>query len=126
MKKVEFITESEVLYGNNTWLKNRLSVDENDKDNGYIQDLFIDCDYLKYDNYTTLFITVENKSKVYIISSSELEKEEMDTIEWFLKGATGDLCEDNSWKFWEESVKTGVAFRGGGGYCYSIYAKELN
>jgi hypothetical protein len=128
MKKRIFLSESDVLFGNNSYLKNRLSVTKEDVENGYISDLWYDCDHVKINGESgrgdVCFITVENKSVIYIIGLYDFESEEEDVVNWWLDGAKDEIEINNTWDDWDK-VKTGIAYRGGSGYCYSLYAKEL-
>lgn len=71
-----------------------------------------------------MFIKHENKHNVYIITLTEYESEVYDIIKWWLNGCENEIEINNDWRAWD-TVKSGVAYRGGSGYCYALYAKEL-
>lgn len=127
-KKIEFITEYELIFGKNNYLKNIFNIDKKDKENEYIADLWYDCDHIKTNGESgrgnDLFVTHKTKNKVYIITPYELDFEAYDLIEWFINGAENAIEIENNWNEWDK-VKQGVAYRGGSGYSYSLYAKEL-
>lgn len=130
-KPIEFWTENDVLYSNNNYLKGVFNVTPEDKEQGYIADLWYDCDHVKVDGEqgrgNVCFVVHENKSKMYVIlerGDYETETDYINLIEWFLSGADGEIGIENNWNDWD-NVQTGVAFRGGSGYCYALYAKTL-
>ena len=126
LKKISFITESQALYIEE--LQDRLSITEEDKDNGYIQDFFAcDPDYIKTRKTDgrgqVPFVVVSENETTYIITPDELDDIEVGLVKWFLDGAKGELEIENNWQSWQD-VNTGIAYRGGRGYCYSLYAKS--
>jgi hypothetical protein len=127
-EKIEYVTEYDVLYGNNNYLKNRLGIDTNDKENGYIADLWYDCDHVKTYGENgrgdSPFVTLKTKNKTYIVTPYELDCEAYDLIEWWLNGAENEIEIENNWDDWDK-VLEGVAYRGGSGYSYALYAKKL-
>jgi hypothetical protein len=127
MKKVHFITETELLYGANNYLKGIFQVDKKDRENGYI-DMWYDCDHVKIEGESgrgeAMFLKHENKHNIYIITLTEYESEVYDIIKWWLNGCENEIEINNNWNDWD-TVKSGVAYRGGSGYCYALYAKEL-
>lgn len=76
------------------------------------------------------FISVNvNGMEIYILSYYYLEhynceQEAREILEWFILGANNQKEIENSWDDWN-NVKEGIAYRGGSGYHYSLYAKEL-
>lgn len=76
------------------------------------------------------FITVKiDDTEIYILCRLSLdhygcEDEAKDIVEWFINGADNEIEIDNNWTDWDK-VKKGIAYRGGSGYFYSLYAKEL-
>lgn len=70
-----------------------------------------------------------NDTTIYILSSIDLNyhdcfEEAFEVLEWYIGGAKNSKEIDNNWNDWN-TVKEGVAYRGGKGYYYSLYAKEL-
>jgi hypothetical protein len=126
--KIEFVTELEVLFGKNNYLKNRLGVTKSDKENESISDLWYDCDHVKTHGENGrgdgMFVTLKTKNKTYIITKYELDFEAYDIIEWWLNGAENEIEIENNWNDWDK-VLEGVAYRGGSGYTYGLYAKSL-
>lgn len=128
MKKIHYITELDLIFGSNNYLKNVFCVDSKDKENETISDLWYDCDHVKLEgeegrgNFP--FVKHENKGNIYIITLFEYESEFEEVIEWWLNGAENEVEINNNWDDWN-TVKIGVAYRGGSGYCYALYAKEL-
>ena len=47
MKKIHYITEMELIFGSNNYLKNIFSIDAKDKENESVSDLWYDCDHVK-------------------------------------------------------------------------------
>lgn len=127
-KEVVFLTEIELILGTNNKLKSVFNIDANDKENLSISDLWYDCDHVKYQgeegrgNFP--FVKYENKSKIYIISIHETDDETEEIINWWLQGCENECEIQNNWNDWDK-VKTGVAYRGGSGYSYALYAKEM-
>lgn len=76
------------------------------------------------------FIDVKiDDTTVYILPSLCIEyhdcfEEAVEVLEWYIGGAKNSKDIDNNWNDWN-TVKEGVAYRGGRGYYYSLYAKEL-
>lgn len=119
----------------------RLNVnpDLENRDNGdnsideQMQDCWYDCDYVKLDGEdgrgNHQFIDVKTNDTRFIIHRDIDNDDAIAVIDWWLNGAEGDLIGNdglgNTWYDWE-AVKTGIAYRGGSGYCYGLYAKELN
>lgn len=128
MKKIHYITEMELIFGSNNYLKNIFSIDAKDKENESVSDLWYDCDHVKLYGEAGRggfpFIKHENKGNIYIITPFEYDWDFEDVIEWWLKGSEGEISIRNNWDDWD-TVQSGVAYRGGSGYCYALYAKEL-
>jgi len=129
-KQTIILTQDEVLWQRNSWLKYQLCVTKDDVANGYNQDLFIDCGHIKSEGEegrgNLPFVIVENKTKRYVILEHDPDsKREMPILQWWLDGAEGDLVGygDNTWKFWD-TVQEGVAYRNSG-YFYALYALKL-
>ena len=76
------------------------------------------------------FITVKiDDTEIYILCDLLLEQfecldEATNILEWFIAGAENNIEIDNNWTEWDK-VKKGIAYRGGSGYSYRLYAKEL-
>ena len=76
------------------------------------------------------FISVNvNGTEIYILSNYYLdcydcEQEASEILEWFIMGAENKKEIMNVWEDWDK-VKEGIAYRGGAGYFYSLFAKEL-
>lgn len=133
--KIEHIDVWEL--GNYPELVEAFSIDlESDTDVGeQLTDLYYDCDHVKTHGEPGrgdhCFVDYKGEDTRYIIHLSDADDSEaVDLINWWLDGAEGDLVGsdegqiDNNWNAWD-TVKTGVAYRGGSGYCYALYAKEL-
>ena len=127
-KTIVFITEIEILFGSNNYLKHILGVTKQDKENDYIADLWYDCDHVKlygeWGRGDCSFVKHENTKYIYIVTPSEYDFDFEDVVEWWLCGATNEIDIRNNWQDWDD-VKVGVAYRGGSGYSYALYAKEL-
>ena len=127
-KKIIYLTELDVIFGSNNYIKNIFSVDKKDKENGCISDLWYDCDYVKLDgelgrgNFP--FVKHENKGNIYIITPFEYESEFDEVVEWWLNDTENEINIYNNWNDWN-TIKSGVAYRGGSGYTYALFAKEL-
>lgn len=102
-----------------------------------MQDYWYDCDHVKLHGEegrgNHMFITCDvDDTKFIIHRDDDDDGEATKLIDWFLDGAEGDLIGNagsdgelkNTWYDWDK-VQTGVAYRGGSGYCYGLYAKEL-
>ena len=128
MKRLEFIDQHELLYSNLNKLKTTIGVTVEDIENGEIEGVWYDCDYIKIDGEKGRgdfpFFIIEFKTVVYFISMSEWNEETIELATWFWNGAVDEADIDNNWKTWDK-VKTGVAYRGGSGYYYALYAKEM-
>jgi len=125
-KTIQFISESEALFI--AELQDRLDVTDEDKDNGYIQDLFAaDPDYIRFAKCEgrgqTPFIAVTENEVTYIITPAEIESDEEEIVNWWLEGAKNQINIENNWQDWQ-NVNQGIAYRGGSGYCYALYAKN--
>lgn len=127
-KKLVYLTETDVIFGKNNYLKNRFSIDANDKANETIADLWYDCDHVKINGEEgrgyCQFVKLENKNTIYIVTPYEYDSEFYDIIEWWLNGSENEIDIENNWNEWNK-VNKGVAYRGGAGYSYSLFAKEL-
>jgi hypothetical protein len=127
-KEVVFLSQIDLIECSNNKLKSVFCIDAKDRECGYIGDLFVDGDYVKMHgeegrgNYN--FVKYENKSKIYIITDFDFDEEVEEVINWWLNGCVNECEIQNNWNDWDK-VKTGVAYRGGSGYAYSLYAKEL-
>lgn len=97
-----------------------------------MQDYWHDCDYVKLDGEkgrgNHQFIDCKVGDTRFIIHRFDDDGEATKLIDWWLNGAEGDLIGndglENTWYVWD-TVHQGVAYRGGSGYCYGLYAKEL-
>jgi len=125
-EKIEYITESDALFM--LELKERLDITEEDIDKGEIQDFFCcDPDYIKFRKCDgrgqTPFVIVTEGKTTYIITPYEIEPDEKEIVDWFLAGSENELDIENTWQDWK-NVNQGIAYRGGSGYCYGLYAKS--
>jgi hypothetical protein len=98
-----------------------------------LSDLWYDCDHVKVGGEegrgNHMFVTCDVDDIKFIIHYDMDDSDEaIALIDWWLDGAKGDLIGkngmENTWSDWDK-VQTGVAYRGGSGYCYGLYAKEL-
>ena len=133
MMKVEHITDYEVAHY--PQLMERLDVPADTEDvSEYLSDMWHDCDHVKSRGEdgrgNHMFFDVKTADTHFIIHYDDPDAEDVDLINWWLAGADGDLIGrddnqlENNWNDWDK-VKKGVAYRGGSGYCYGLYAKEL-
>ncbi len=125
-KTIKFITECEALYIDE--LRDRLDITAEDKENGYIQDFFnCDPDYIKSNETDGRgqmpFVVITENDTTYIISDGELDEIELEIVQWWLDGAENELDIENNWNIWNK-VNHGIAYRGGSGYSYTLYAKN--
>lgn len=129
MKNIVFITERELLT-DYPELYDELCIEQEDIENGYIPDFWIDCEKVKgglkfeTSQFASDFRVNKQKDVTYIFSPFELEQSEKDVITWFLNGCKDAKENNNSWQDWNDTFK-GVAYRGGSGYAYTIYTKEF-
>lgn len=127
-KKIIYLTEFDVIFGSNNYLKNVFSIDKKDKENECITDLWYDCDHVKINGEggrgDCMFTKHETTKNIYIITPYEYDFDFEDIIEWWLNGCENEVEINNNWHDWNK-VKSGIAYRGGSGYSYSLYAKEL-
>lgn len=70
-----------------------------------------------------------NDTTIYILSSYYMEyygcfDKAVEVLEWYIGGAKNSKEIDNDWDDWD-TVKEGIAYRGGQGYLYGLFAKEL-
>ena len=120
-------------------LLERLSVNAADLDNedfdlrSELSDIWHDCDYVKTHGELgrgnhMFFVVTEGDTTFIVHYDLDDSDEAISLIDWFLAGAEGDLIGDggleNTWSDWDK-VQSGIAYRGGSGYCYALYAKEL-
>lgn len=70
----------------------------------------------------TIYILISNDYYDYDWNNA------VNILQWFIDGAKDDLINNetlsNNWNDWNK-VKSGVAYRGGSGYHYSLYAKSI-
>jgi len=128
--EVQFLSQADVIHmlADDHCLRRRLTISEEDEESGEITDLFIDCDHVKVAGENgrgdVMFTTFNIDETTYIIGYDEIDKHARKIIMWWLEGAEGDKDVDNNWKAWD-TVKEGVAYRGGAGYYYDLFAKSL-
>lgn len=104
-----------------------------------LTDIWYDCDHVKLHGEegrgNHMFVTHDVNDTKFIIHWNVDDDEAIALIDWWLDGAEGDLVGnaglsrdqyvlENTWNDWNK-VQTGVAYRGGSGYCYALYAKTL-
>ena len=127
-KRVVILSEDEVLFGCFNKLKHSIGITKEDKNNESIIDFWIDCDHIKVNGErgrgNRCFNTFDIGNTKYIVSVYDLEADELEILKWWLNGCIDEIEINNNWTEWD-NVKTGIAYRGGSGYCYSLYAMEL-
>lgn len=86
-----------------------------------------DLDYIKTEKDhirgQVKFFDCKHNGDMYIITEKKLNKKELEILTWWLNGCQHELDIENTWNEWYE-VNTGIAYRGGIGYCYSLHAKS--
>ena len=125
------LSQQDVVYGSNNYLKKIFSVDQRAKDCGEISDIWYDCDYIKTKTGEGRgqieFVDIKLKSKRYVIlrnmDEGELEKREYDAlIHFFSKDFNKHFVQNHrTWQDWEKE-SCGIAYRGGSGYCYALWS----
>lgn len=115
-------------------LAEAFDIDVNEDVRDQLVDFWIDCDHVKVygeeGRGDHRFVTHNVDDTKFIIHYDIDDPDEaIALIDWFLDGAEGDLIGENglenNWNDWDK-VETGVAYRGGSGYCYGLYAKTLS
>lgn len=115
-------------------LAEAFDIDVNEDVRDQLVDFWIDCDHVKVygeeGRGDHRFVTHNVDDTKFIIHYDIDDSDEaIALIDWFLDGAEGDLIGENglenNWNDWDK-VETGVAYRGGSGYCYGLYAKTLS
>lgn len=114
-------------------LAQAFDIDVNEDVRDQLVDFWIDCDHVKVygeeGRGNHMFVTHDVDDTKYIIHYDSDDSEAITLINWWLDGAEGNLIGkngiENNWPDWDK-VETGVAYRGGSGYCYGLYAKTLN
>jgi len=133
MENVKHVNISDVAFNTIPELSERLELgDDYEQNRDNLQSLYHDCDHVKTSGEEgrgrEMFIDVSVGGIKYIIWFYEPSEQAIKLVEWFLNGAKGDLIDgeklSNNWGDWNK-VEKGVAYRGGSGYSYALYAKEL-
>lgn len=140
MKHYKIITTDDLILGTNLtegefkYLDELFDISEEIDEFGEFDELSIfegDPDYIKVfgevgqGEIPFIEVTV-NDTTIYILSSILVEHYDcfdkaVEILEWYIGGAENSKEIDNNWN----TVKEGIAYRGGSGYTYSLYAKEL-
>lgn len=130
---VDLITGNKLTQYQYDYLTNLLDMGDEDFD---VLSLFDDDpDFIKINGENgrgkAMFIDVKIEDvTIYILISPSYYgygyEDAVNVLEWFINGAKNDFMDalNNSWNDWDK-VNKGVAYRGGSGYYYSLYAKEL-
>jgi hypothetical protein len=121
-RKLKIITEQDVL--NSKTLCKALNVSKSDIENNEISDFFIDCDHIKRDGEfgrgDFRFVTItKNKSTLLIVCQDEPDDKEIQMLNDYFNSKNFKAVNPNTWEKWD-TIKTGIAYRGGAGYCYSL------
>lgn len=128
MKNIIHITQTDLLTGAYPELAEIFSVTDEDRERGSIQDMYIDCDHVKLcgepGRGSQQFVEYEHGENWYIIWRHEPDPGATEIFEWWAAGADGAAQIENTWADWDK-VSTGVAYRGGSGYCYRLTAKKM-
>ena len=108
-----------------------------------LRDLYSDCDRVKSNGDVLYFVDYRNINDKYFIDSKEdknttyvllltnenigdVNQQFIDVLDWYYKNDCANEIEiKNSWEAFD-SVNEGIAYRGGSGYHYALYAKSLN
>lgn len=100
----------------------------------YSADFWLDCDHVKDGRETSgygdrrgcgLFTDIETPARHYIITKERFTILQGLILSWWLNGSENRIdLGDTTWNAWD-TVREGVAYRGGAGYFYSLYAKTL-
>lgn len=127
-KKIVVLSEYEALFGSYNKLKHVLGVTKEDKEREEIM-CWCDCDHIKTHGEEgrgdTDFNTIDIGNVRYIITMFEIEDIEMEVLKWWQNSFENEIEIDNNWDEWNK-VEKGIAYRGGSGYCYALYAMELS
>jgi hypothetical protein len=127
-KPIEHIASYEVAF--NPELLERLAIEDRDEIDTEMSDYWFDCDYVKTHGEagrgSVEFIIVETEDRKYVIYNGEPADDEdaEELVNWFLTGRPGEVEIDNTWAAWND-VEKGIAYRGGMGYAYALYAREV-
>jgi len=135
-KEIKYLTDYDLCRKNPSKeikeLQEVFCINDDEIENGRALTIFEgDPDYIKTNQENNrgniIFVTYETDNKLYIISNMELDIMDKEIVEWWLNGAKGDKIDDsnNNWNYWYNKAKKGIAYRGGSGYVYSLYAKEI-
>lgn len=129
-KNLVIVTLEEIVNGNtDSLLIDYCFPDKDNEELPIVAELFPDCDFIKVSGElgrgNICFDKHETNSTIYIIVDETLEQNEIDILVWWLEGAENEIEIDNTWNDWDR-VKEGIAYRGGMGYSYNLYAKKLN
>lgn len=135
----KIITTDELEQGTNLtanefdYLNNTLEIDKGDFD---VLSLFDgDPDYIKLDGEkgrgNVIFTKFDVKgTSIYIMLDPDYVDYDYDKavniLKWWINGAENNLVDtelDNNWNDWNK-VNQGVAYRGGSGYFYALYARK--
>ena len=109
------LTEYDVLYDNNPEIAERLCVTEDDKEQGYIADIFYcDPDYINVDGLKHPFIEIDG----YVVTPYEYDDNVNDALIAFLDNKF-TVAKERTWaEFFANPLA--IAYRGGSGYTYRI------
>ena len=137
-KEIKYLTDCDLCRKNPSKeikeLQEVFCINDDEIENGRALTIFEgDPDYIKTNQENNrgniIFVTYETDNKIYIISNMELDIIDKEIVGWWLSGAEGDkidpFSDNNNWNYWYNKVKKGIAYRGGSGYVYSLYAKEI-
>ena len=125
--KVVFITEDDILYGNNNYLKSIFCVSKEDKKNGCIADIWVDCDFAKINNEVIDFVDHKTKTIQYVVLN-DCNSEYIEMLsKFFQEDFEKYLNKDNylTWSDWDK-IKNGIAYRGGMGDIYALWEYNIN
>lgn len=107
-----------------------------------MRDLFGDSDFVKSNGDVLYFVDYrnvndkyfiddkENKNTTYVLlltneSIGDVESHFIDVLDWYYKNdCANEISIKNTWEVFD-TVNEGIAYRGGSGYTYALYAKSL-
>lgn len=105
-----------------------------------LKDLYLDCDWVKSNGEILCFVDYKNINNKYFIdknntiyillltneSIKDVESNFINVLDWYYKNECENEIDIENTFVAFENVNEGIAYRGGSGYTYALYAKSLN